>query len=147
MGGTGTPTTLSVAGEGATNPDVAVDGSGNAQVVWQRFDGSHQRVQERPFSNGATPKPIENLSSPGVDAAVPAIAVSPGGQRRRRLDRSRAATATSASRPLEAPELTDRDPGVAQGPLRGRDRDPPVVEDRRGEHRLGAAVAHSLDQV
>ena len=52
VGGTGTPTTLSVAGEGATNPDVAVDGTGNAQVVWQRFDGSHQRVQERPFSNG-----------------------------------------------------------------------------------------------
>jgi hypothetical protein len=78
-GGTGTPRTISASGQGATNPAVASDGTGNSQVVWQRSDGSNVRIQERPFSPFASPRPLENLSRAGADAAGPAIAMNPDG--------------------------------------------------------------------
>jgi hypothetical protein len=78
-GGTGTPATVSVAGHGATNPAVAADANGNGQVVWQRSDGSNVRIQERPFFPAASPRPLENLSRAGADAALPAIAMNANG--------------------------------------------------------------------
>ena len=62
----------------ATAPQVAADGDGDATVVWQRSDGSHLRIQERPFSPFASPQPIVNLSPVGSDAAAPQVARSGG---------------------------------------------------------------------
>ena len=78
-GATGSVTTLSAARHGATSPQVAADSGGNSQVVWQRSDGSHLRIQERPYAPFAAPEPVQNLSRPGGDAAAPAIAFDPDG--------------------------------------------------------------------
>ena len=138
-GGTGTPATISVAGHGATNPAVASDSSGNGQVVWQRSDGANVRIQERPFSPFASPRPIENLSRAGADASLPGDRDEPGRRRRRRLDPSGRRRAP-ARRGVDRPLASHRDPGVAQRPLRLADRVGAVVEDRGGEHGLGAAL-------
>ena len=77
-GGVGVAHTLSAPGRSATAPQVAVDGNGVATVVWQRSDGSHLRIQERPFSPFASPQPTVNLSPVGGDAAAPQVARSGG---------------------------------------------------------------------
>ncbi len=73
-GGTGTPQTVSPPGD-ATNPGVATDGSANSQLIWQRTEGSAQRVEVRPWTAFSTPKPVQTLSSSG--ATVPALAMNP----------------------------------------------------------------------
>jgi len=78
LGGVGSVHTLSAPGHGATAPQVAVDSNGIAAVVWQRSDGAHLRIQERPFSPFASPQPIVNLSPVGSDAAAPDVARSLG---------------------------------------------------------------------
>jgi Ca2+-binding RTX toxin-like protein len=59
---------------------VAVDGSGNAFVVWQRFDGANNRAQAAARSAGAglwsTP---DDLSAAGQDAGYPKVAVDGSG--------------------------------------------------------------------
>jgi hypothetical protein len=71
---------LSEAGQDAVEPQVAVDGSGIATVVWSRFDGSDSIVQERRVGAGGSPAvTIANLSALGESAVQPRIAVTSGG--------------------------------------------------------------------
>ncbi len=64
-------TTISDPGQSASNPDSAIDNSGNALVTWSRSDGTNIRVQAsyRPFGGSfATPTTI---SDAGFDATKP----------------------------------------------------------------------------
>ena len=65
--------TLSDPGQSASNPDVAIDNSGNALVAWSRTDGTNIRIQTsfRPFG-GSWAAPV-TISDPGFDATKPAI--------------------------------------------------------------------------
>jgi hypothetical protein len=73
-GGTLTPTQLlSIAGEDAVDPHVAVDATGDAIVVWQRSDGTHSRVQARTRSSTGTYGPALTLSPSGFDAQAPRV--------------------------------------------------------------------------
>ncbi len=65
--------TISDPGQSASNPDVAIDNSGNALVAWSRTDGTNIRIQTsfRPFG-GSFAAPV-TISDPGFDATKPAI--------------------------------------------------------------------------
>lgn len=83
--GWGDPTLIGVnATADATEPQVAVDGSGNAMVVWRQYDGTHRSVWANRYEVGSgweTATPIEafngNTTYPQIamDAAGNAIAV------------------------------------------------------------------------
>ena len=66
-------TTISDPGQSASNPDVAIDNTGNALVAWSRSDGTNIRIQAayRP-SGGSFAAPL-TISDPGFDATKPAI--------------------------------------------------------------------------
>jgi hypothetical protein len=66
-----TPITISDAGQSASQPDVAVDPSGNALVTWSRGDGTNIRIQAtfRP-AGGSFSSPV-TISDPGFDATKP----------------------------------------------------------------------------
>jgi hypothetical protein len=66
--------TLSLAGQDAGAPQVALDNDGNAVVVWQRNSGT-DRIQARRRAADGTLGPIQNLSAAGEDAAEPQVAV------------------------------------------------------------------------
>jgi hypothetical protein len=70
-----TPETLSETGQDAAYPQIAVDGSGNAIVVWYRSDGSKNRVQAavRPASTGVW-STLADLSDAEEDAEHPQVA-------------------------------------------------------------------------
>src|SRR5215207_2282445 len=65
--------TISDPNQSASNPDAAIDNSGNALVAWSRSDGTNIRIQAayRPFG-GSFSAPI-TISDPGFDATKPAI--------------------------------------------------------------------------
>jgi hypothetical protein len=65
--------TISDPGQSASNPDVAIDNTGNALVAWSRSDGTNIRIQAsyRP-SGGSFAAPV-TISDPGFDATKPAI--------------------------------------------------------------------------
>jgi hypothetical protein len=68
-----TPINLSDAGQGASQPQIDVDPSGNLLVVWSRSDGVNLRIQAtfKPTSGSwSTPA---NISDPGFDANEPQI--------------------------------------------------------------------------
>jgi hypothetical protein len=68
--------TLSEAGRDAVEPQVAVDGNGNATVVWSRFDGSDSIVQVRRVGSGGAPAASStSLSAVGESAFQPRVAV------------------------------------------------------------------------
>ncbi len=79
-GSFGPATTLSAAGQSATDADVAMDAAGNAIVVWSRFDGTRRRVQwsyrpvSGPFSGGTTITSGANSSQ-----EYPRVAMDPAG--------------------------------------------------------------------
>ena len=55
--------TISPAGGDANEPQVAIDGKGNALVVWGRSDGFHTRIQvRRRFASGSL-SPVQTLSA------------------------------------------------------------------------------------
>jgi len=66
-----TPITISDPGQSASQPDVAVDLSGNTIVTWSRFDGANIRIQAafRP-AGGSFATPV-TISDPGFDATKP----------------------------------------------------------------------------
>jgi hypothetical protein len=66
--------TLSAAGRNASNPQVAVDADGNAVAVWQRFDGTVDRIQARALSAAGAVGQIQTLSPAGRDTSLPQIA-------------------------------------------------------------------------
>ena len=72
-GAWGAITTISDPGQSASNPDVAIDNTGNALVAWTRTDGTNIRIQTsfKPLA-GAFAAPV-TISDPGFDATKPAI--------------------------------------------------------------------------
>ena len=75
-----TPLDLSVAGQSAELPKVALDPQGNAVAVWQRFNGTDEIIQGavRPAGSGVWQAPID-LSVAGQDAFEPQVTVDPQG--------------------------------------------------------------------
>jgi hypothetical protein len=68
------PLNLSAAGENASEPQLAVDGAGDAIAVWRRYDGANYIVQATGRSaNGDWQQP-QDLSAPGQDAEAPQVA-------------------------------------------------------------------------
>jgi hypothetical protein len=72
---TAPPQDLSAAGQDAANPHVAVDGKGNALVVWERFDGTNWRIQARRRSAIGSFSPVQTVSNAGQDAGESQVAV------------------------------------------------------------------------
>jgi len=74
------PIDLSVAGQNAVGPQIAVDPHGNAVAVWLRFSGTHEVVQSaaRPAASGVWQAPVD-VSVTGADATSPQVAVDPHG--------------------------------------------------------------------
>jgi hypothetical protein len=78
-GGFSAPVNLSVAGEDAVAPQVAIDQAGGAVAVWERSDGTDRRVQAaiRP-AGGAFSGPV-NISVGGQSAFDPQVAMDQAG--------------------------------------------------------------------
>ena len=75
-GSFGAPQDLSAAGQGAFNPQVAVDGQGNAIAVWHRFDvGTNTIVQAAARAAGGSFGAPQDLSAAGQNASFPEVAV------------------------------------------------------------------------
>jgi hypothetical protein len=74
------PVDLSTKGQNAVAPAVAIDQTGQAVAVWDRFDGAHQIVQAavRP-PHGSWSRPTD-LSAKGRNAEAPQVAISPTGE-------------------------------------------------------------------
>lgn len=68
---------LSVVGEDATDPQVAVDPAGNATVVWNRPDGSGYTIQGRRIDSTGALGPIEDLSGPDASRNGYEVAAGP----------------------------------------------------------------------
>jgi hypothetical protein len=66
---------LSPAGGDAHAPHVAIDGKGNALVVWSRSNGFHSRIQLRRRYAAGSLGPVQTLSAPGQDALESQIAI------------------------------------------------------------------------
>lgn len=67
---------LSVLGESAIQPRVAVDAEGAPMIVWSRFDGSGWIVQgQRMSPAGALQGGVQNFSPNGASAAEPQLAI------------------------------------------------------------------------
>jgi hypothetical protein len=71
--------TLSASGQDAEAPQVAVDGDGNAVVVWIRSDGSDERVQARRRTAGGSLSAVQTLSHAGQQAARPQVGMDRAG--------------------------------------------------------------------
>ncbi|MEK6251705.1 MAG: hypothetical protein AABM43_07145 [Actinomycetota bacterium] len=71
--------TLSDPLQNAEVAQVAIDGNGNAIVVWERFDGTNQRIQEVQISSAGVVGPVQTLSPAGGDAFAPQAAVDGNG--------------------------------------------------------------------
>ena len=69
------PQDLSAAGQTAYDPQVAVDGRGNAIAVWQRFDGTNFIVQAAVRAAGGSFGAPQDLSAAGQTAYDPQVAV------------------------------------------------------------------------
>lgn len=71
---------MTEAGADAREPAVAFGPGDEATVAWDRFDGTNYVVQARRAGPGGSYLgPVETLSSPGVDAFRPQVAVGPDG--------------------------------------------------------------------
>ena len=64
---------LSIIGQNASSPQVAVDSIGNITAVWFRFDGKHLVVQAstKPYGPGGWQAVPDNISTPDQDAFNP----------------------------------------------------------------------------
>jgi len=71
---------LSAAGRNADLPEVGVAADGDAVVVWERFNGTINRVQARTLSAAGALGPIETLSAAGGTAGLPQVAVNADGE-------------------------------------------------------------------
>jgi hypothetical protein len=73
--------TLSLPEQDAFDPQVVVDPRGIATVVWRRFDGSANIIQERRvLANGDLEATAHDLSAPGQFAGQPQVAAAPDGR-------------------------------------------------------------------
>jgi hypothetical protein len=64
----------------ADAPQVALDGSGNALVVWRQAEGSVQHVWANRYVPGTRWGSSQRLDGPNGTAARPSLSVSPGGE-------------------------------------------------------------------
>jgi hypothetical protein len=75
--------TLSVAGQNASNPQVAVDADGDAVFTWDRWDATSstccERIQARARSAAGTLSPVQTLSKSGQSATNQQVAVDADG--------------------------------------------------------------------
>lgn len=69
------PVDLSVTGQNADLPQVALDAHGNAVAVWQRFDGTADVIQSSIRPAGGTRRAPVDLAAPGQNAVNPQIAL------------------------------------------------------------------------
>ncbi len=79
-GSFGAPVNLSTGGESATAPRVAIDDAGDATVVWDRYNGVHELVEEatRPAASGSFSKAAV-LSNEAESAIQPFVAINAEG--------------------------------------------------------------------
>jgi microcompartment protein CcmK/EutM len=70
---------LSAGGQNAESPQVAIDAGGNALAVWQRFDGTNDRVQARTRSAAGVLGAVQTLSDAGQNAFSPQVAIDAAG--------------------------------------------------------------------
>jgi len=70
---------LSAGGQNAEVPQVGIDANGNALAVWQRFDGTNDRVQARTRSSAGVLGAVQTLSDAGRNAFSPQVAVNAAG--------------------------------------------------------------------
>jgi microcompartment protein CcmK/EutM len=71
--------TLSKSGRDASNPQVAVDDTGDAVFTWVRSDGTNDRAQARARSAAGALSAVQDLSKRGQDAVFPQVGVDAGG--------------------------------------------------------------------
>ncbi len=77
----GTPGAVHVLSDAATAdgqtpiPDIAIDSSGRATIVWTRTDGSETRVQSVRLESDGTPGTVQTLSAAGQHAHSPKVAI------------------------------------------------------------------------
>jgi hypothetical protein len=69
------PVNLSAAGQNASDPQVGVDGQGDAVAVWTRSNGTNTVVQAAARSGRETWQAPINLSAAGQNAGAPQVAV------------------------------------------------------------------------
>ena len=117
------PVDLSVAGRNATEPQVALDGAGNAVAVWSRYDGADYIVQASARPAGRDWEQPLDLSTTGESAEAPQVAIGPAGEAVAVWSRSDGANdiVQSAARPLGGSwspavdlSLAGEDAGTAQ---------------------------------
>lgn len=71
---------LSQTGRIPATPDVAMDGAGNATVVWSdRGAGSEEIVRARRISAAGALEPAINLTGPGLSSKLPKVEAAPSG--------------------------------------------------------------------
>jgi hypothetical protein len=72
-GGFGAPATLSVDGQDAREPDLAVAPDGAAVAVWSRFDGTRHVIEAATRPAGGVFGPAERVSEAGQNAEAPRV--------------------------------------------------------------------------
>ncbi|HEX3265253.1 MAG TPA: hypothetical protein VHR16_06250 [Candidatus Limnocylindrales bacterium] len=70
---------LSAAGQNAFDAHIVMDSNGNAVIAWQRYDGSHWRIQVVRRSSGGTLSTVRTVSASGQDASNPALGIDSNG--------------------------------------------------------------------
>ena len=73
---------ISPAGQSALNPQVAMDGAGNAIIVWQQFDGVAWRIFMSEYRGGTWTHPSDlndRINLDGQDAVNPQVAMDGAG--------------------------------------------------------------------
>lgn len=78
--GFGAPQALSATGQDAVNARVAIDGAGNAVVVWRRYNGTRDVVQASTSPPGGPWGAAETISQPAQDANSPDVAMDAAGK-------------------------------------------------------------------
>jgi hypothetical protein len=71
--------TLSLAGQNASQPDVAVNATGNAVFAWTRFDGTAFRIQVVARSAGGTLSAVQTLSAMSSNGVLPKAGIDSSG--------------------------------------------------------------------
>jgi hypothetical protein len=147
-GGTfGAPVNLSAAGGNAIMPRVAIDAAGNATVVWERYNGANEVVEEatRSAATGSF-APTVALSNPAEGAIQPSVAMNAEGDTAVTWVRLGASTVTQATvRPAggqfsEPASLSVSDAGCIAS-------HPQVALDGRGDPTVVWACAIGFESV
>jgi hypothetical protein len=70
---------LSPAGQDAANPQIGVDGDGDAVFTWARFDGANYRIQARARAADGTLSAVRTVSPAGYWAEIPQVGIDEAG--------------------------------------------------------------------